>query len=268
MVLPVLFVCGALLRQTEGALAGINQESNYVFPTRFRQKVEYPTCIGNSICAFLQANDKGVSVVRYCQCADPSLQCPVRWDAFDGKSITQSQSDQYKYCEKSPDVPQCYGKMVAYKSWQRYRNDKKVESRDDIKCVCPDGHNYLDTKYNFDMEGEDAIVEIDYYCLPLPTCNATQFCKDITAKPGEYIVNPKCLCTHGQACPTITDKGIKTTRLGEMTIHNIKCQDPLRAGMPYSLYMSKKRILKRFSSSKAFLRNSYWGPPIGIYSKK
>ena len=41
------------------------------------------------------------------------------------------------------------------------------EFRDDIKCVCPDGHNYLDTKYNFDMEGEDAIVEIDYYCLPV-----------------------------------------------------------------------------------------------------
>ena len=36
---------------------------------------------------------------------------------------------------------------------------------DDIQFVCPDGHNYLDTKYDFRMEGEDAIVEIEYFCL-------------------------------------------------------------------------------------------------------
>ena len=27
--------------------------------------------------------------------------------------------------------------------------------------------------------------------LQLEPCNATEYCKDITAKPGEYIVNPK-----------------------------------------------------------------------------
>ena len=56
---------------------------------------------------------------------------------------------------------------MAYRSWQRYRNERKLESRDDIKCVCPDGYNYLDTKYDFRMEGEDAIVEIEYFCLPV-----------------------------------------------------------------------------------------------------
>ena len=38
-------------------------------------------------------------MVRYCQCGIPGIpgvQCPVRWDRFDGKSITQTQSDQYK----------------------------------------------------------------------------------------------------------------------------------------------------------------------------
>lgn len=261
---PLLLLCAQVL-VAEAAIEAINQESNYVFPTSLRHRVEYPTCIGNSICAFLQANDKGVSVVRYCQCSSPALQCPVRWDAFDGKSITQSQSDQYKYCEKSPDVPKCsHEDQVAYRSWQRYRNERKVESRDDIKCVCPDGHNYLDTKYDFRMEGEDAIVEIEYFCLPLPACNATQYCKDITAKPGEYIVNPKCLCPHGQACPTITDRGVKTTRLGELTIHNIKCQDPLRAGVPYNLYMNKKRMSKRLTNRSK--PNNYWGPPVGIYA--
>ena len=74
----------------------------------------------------------------------------------------------FQYCEKSPDVPKCSFKdQVAYRSWQRYRNERKLESRDDIKCVCPDGYNYLDTKYDFRMEGEDAIVEIEYFCLPV-----------------------------------------------------------------------------------------------------
>ena len=109
-----------------------------------------------------------------------------------------------------------------------------------------------DTKYDFSMDGADSIVKIDYFCLPVsinPTnqlwpypgpllqllpCNKTQFCKDITAKPGEYIVNPKCLCQDGLVCPTITDRGVETSRFGELTIHNIKCQEryslPLPAG--------------------------------------
>ena len=57
--------------------------------------------------------------------------------------------------------------QVAYTSWQRYRNDRKIESRDDIGCVCPDGHNYLDTKYDFTMDGTDTIVKIEYFCLPV-----------------------------------------------------------------------------------------------------
>merc|ERR1711971_1194005 len=209
----------------------------------YKHHIHYPSCLGNSICAFLQANDKGVSVVRYCECSDPSQQCPVKWDQFDGNSITQSQSDQYKYCEKAPEVPQCsYPSQVAYTSWQRYHKDVKVTSRDDILCECPDGHNYLDTKYDFTMEGEDSIVKIDYFCLPLLPCNATEYCKDITAKPGEYIVNPKCLCQDGMACPTITDRGVVTSRFGEMTIHNIKCQErfSVRAGFPRDMYFKKR----------------------------
>ena len=36
------------------------------------------------------------------------------------------------------------------------------------------------------------------HCTPwpqLPTCNSTEICKDVTVKPGQYIVNPKCLCS-------------------------------------------------------------------------
>ena len=59
---------------------------------------ELPTCVGNSICSFLQANDQGVTAVQYCECGGRTggRACPQRWDQFDGQSITQSQSDQYK----------------------------------------------------------------------------------------------------------------------------------------------------------------------------
>ena len=38
---------------------------------------------------------KGVNVVEYCKCKGFS-ECSTQWDPYDGKSITQAQSDQYK----------------------------------------------------------------------------------------------------------------------------------------------------------------------------
>ena len=38
---------------------------------------------------------KGVNVVEYCKCEGFS-ECSTQWDPYDGKSITQAQSDQYK----------------------------------------------------------------------------------------------------------------------------------------------------------------------------
>lgn len=38
---------------------------------------------------------KGVNVVEYCKCEGFS-KCSTSWDPYDGKSITQAQSDQYK----------------------------------------------------------------------------------------------------------------------------------------------------------------------------
>jgi hypothetical protein len=55
-------------------------------------------CLGNSVCGFLQANSKGVSSFPYCNCTNTigGEECPLNWDTYDGKSITQSVSDQYK----------------------------------------------------------------------------------------------------------------------------------------------------------------------------
>ena len=38
---------------------------------------------------------------------------------------------------------------------------------DDIKCICPEGHNYLDQSYKFTNEGEDEILTVNYFCQPV-----------------------------------------------------------------------------------------------------
>lgn len=229
-----------------------NPQSNLLIPIPHK-KHPAARCVGNSICSFLQANSHGVNVVSYCNCPGQT-QCSVEWDPYDGKSITQSQSDQYKYCERAPLVDKCTrADQIAYTSQQEYLGDEKVQSRDVIHCECPDGHNYLDTKYDFQEEDPVTIVTVDYYCLPLKPCNATDFCKDVTVKPGEYIVNPKCLCPTGLACPSITKKRLKKTLIGDMELQNIMCQVPLtgRDRLYSELYGPKKIYRKRWTNKKS-----------------
>merc|ERR1711971_690606 len=66
-------------------------------------------------------------------------------------------------------------------------------------------------EYKFKEEGEITEMLVNYFCLPLPACNASEVCKDVTVKPGQYIVNPKCLCENGLACPSVTKKGVTKT---------------------------------------------------------
>ena len=51
-------------------------------------------CAGNTICAYLQANVRGINTQQLCTCPG-SHRCPLLWDSEDGRSITQG-SDQYK----------------------------------------------------------------------------------------------------------------------------------------------------------------------------
>ena len=67
-------------------------ERNIVIISNFFQKLT--PCLGNSVCGILQANSKGVTKVPYCNCS--LAECPMTWDPYDGKSLTQSTSDQYK----------------------------------------------------------------------------------------------------------------------------------------------------------------------------
>jgi len=230
----VVLLAVAIVDSMAATLDGFNVESNLLLPTDQldsipqRKKEPEATCNGNSICSFLQANNHGVNVVEYCKC-EGFTQCSVQWDPYDGKSITQAQSDQYKYCESVPPVKKCSSSLeIAYTSHQVFKGEKKIQSRDNIHCVCPDGHNYLDTDYKFKEEGDISEMMVDYFCLPLPPCNATEICKDVTVKPGQYIVNPKCLCTDGLACPSVTKKGVTKTLLGaNMELQQVTCQEPL-----------------------------------------
>jgi len=249
MLLPVSLLASLALifpSSLPASVDSFNPESNLLLPSISRPKAHrkepVARCDGNSICAFLQANSHGVNVVEYCSCEGAS-KCSLQWDPYDGKSVTQSQSDQYKYCDFVPAVKKCSSRSeVAYTSHQVFKGYEKVQSRDRIHCVCPDGHNYLDTKYDFKEEGELNEVLVDYYCLPLPTCNSTEICKDVTVKPGQYIVNPKCLCSDGMACPSVTKKGVTKTLLGEnMELQQVTCQQPQGADHGLSeLYASQK----------------------------
>lgn len=189
--------------------------------------------MGNSVCAFLQANSKGVSSFSYCNCTsadDPrgtQTPCPLNWDPYDGKSITQSVSDQYKFCGSAPTLKICNSaRKVAYTSYQYYDRftGERRSLKDEIHCICPEGHNYLDTKYRFFREGSTDVVVTLYFCLPLQQCEVGAFCKDVTDIPGEFLVNPKCKCPEHLSCPTVTNRGISTTVFGQAKVHNILCQ--------------------------------------------
>lgn len=180
-------------------------------------------CLGNSVCGFLQANSKGVSKVPYCNCSHAD--CPMNWDPYDGKSLTQSTSDQYKvkrsnkmcqrwpknrwpknvihapfaysarsclaennrsknksisnffssfqFCESAPTNLQICNvedpSNPSYTSFQYYDRSTRYKEmlKDEIFCLCPEGYNYLDTRYVFYQWGSYDVVQINSYCLPV-----------------------------------------------------------------------------------------------------
>lgn len=237
--------------------------------------------MGNSICGFLQANDKGMTTVPYCEC-ERGEQCPVQWDQFDGRSISQAKSDQYKYCGMAPKLSVCSSKdEVAYTSVQMYQGDRKVLIKDDLHCICPFGSSYQDVKFEFKEEGIHEIVEVTYFCLPLKECNVSETCKDITEKPGEYIVNPKCVCGGDRVCPSVSHQNSHTTRFGDTLLHRVECQRPhgndgrrgdtdqmlhrLRNSLiQNNLKQLELDVLRQNKRAKGY-RETRWGPAIGMF---
>merc|ERR1719278_2212276 len=162
-----------------------------------------------------------------------NVQVQRRWPTLPCKSSKERPrlSQATRFTVSAPAVQKCSStEEVAYTSLQIFQGETKIESSDKIHCVCPDGHNYLDTEYKFREDGEISEMLVNYFCLPLPACNASEVCKDVTVKPGQYIVNPKCLCENGLACPSVTKKGVTKTLLGaNMELQQITCQKPMGA---------------------------------------
>ena len=60
---------------------------------------------------------------------------------------------------------------------------------DQIHCVCPDGHNYLDTEYKFKEEGEITEMLVNYFCLPVSFENPPFNFQYKKAQPAEKLLS-------------------------------------------------------------------------------
>ena len=49
--------------------------------------------------------------------------------------------------------------------------------KDDIRCLCPEKYNYLDTRYKFMAKGHYDVVVTNYYCLPVSIISKYLFFK-------------------------------------------------------------------------------------------
>ena len=79
----------------------------------------------------------------------------------------------FQFCESAPktlgfcdleDVRQ-----PSYTSYQYFDKETKEKKllNDEIYCLCPEGYNYLDTRYVFYQRAEYDVVQINSYCLPV-----------------------------------------------------------------------------------------------------
>jgi len=207
-------------------------------------------CLGNSVCGILQANSKGVTKVPYCNCS--LAECPMTWDPYDGKSLTQSTSDQYKFCDSAPsqlglcDLEDLHQpSYTSYQYFDKFTREKKLLN-DEIYCLCPEGYNYLDTRYVFYQRAEYDVVQINSYCLPLPKCTEDEICKEITDMPGEFLVNPICQCPGQMSCPSVAPKNVEVMVYDKQTVvYNVKCQntDPNEFKNRYTSLLTYAQLL-------------------------
>ena len=59
----------------------------------------------------------------------------------------------------------------------------------------------------------------------LMDCNPGEICKEITDLPGEFLVNPKCLCPLEMSCPSLDPQNVETIIFDDHSIvHNVRCE--------------------------------------------
>ena len=93
-------------------------------------------------------------------------------------------------------------------------------------------------------------------------CNPGEICKEITDLPGEFLVNPKCLCPLEMSCPTLDPQNVETIIFDDHTlVHNVRCEMTSRVSKMRNLgellVDHHEKILK-----KERRMNYFWGKKI------
>ncbi|XP_046441280.1 U-scoloptoxin(11)-Sm5a-like [Daphnia pulex] len=218
-----------------GRMTGNNvdgNEINDIFQP-LPEETKLPVCTGNTICAYLQANARGINTQPLCSCSGPT-RCPLVWDNEDGHSITQG-SDQYKYCRKAPTLRTCQRGMTAYTTVSLMsKSTGRMLSLNDVNhCICPGqsaNYDLVDSQFD-DVDDDTESMSTTYVCNALKTCGGSEACKVITETATTFLVNPKCRCAHDGTCPSssaglVNNNGgrkTETVRYGNGALHMIYC---------------------------------------------
>lgn len=193
------------------------------------EKARLAECAGNTVCAYLQANTRGINIQEMCSCQG-GTRCPLVWDSDDGHSITQG-SDQYKYCRKAPVLRVCQRGMTAYTTVSLFsKSTGTMLSLNDVNhCQCPEHANYdvVANQFN-DIDDDIESMETTYVCSPMRPCGTGEACKVISESSKSFLVNPKCRCPRETSCPTSPSvhherRFTETMRYGDGALHMIYC---------------------------------------------
>jgi len=207
----------------------INAINDIFHQTPEKATARLPECAGNTVCAYLQANNRGINTQEMCSCQGDT-RCPLLWDSDDGHSITQG-SDQYKYCRKAPMLSVCQRGMTAYTTVSLFsKSTGMMLSLNDLNhCLCPEHANYDNVANQFnDIDDDIESMETTYVCNPMRPCGTREACKVISDSSKSFLVNPKCRCPRETSCPTSPSshyerRFTETMRYGDGALHMIYC---------------------------------------------
>lgn len=95
------------------------------------------------------------------------------WSLFPSGYALDDNINFLQFCDSAPEgLAECKvgsRKRPAYSSYQYYdkATSEKAFLKDEMHCLCPEGFNYLDTRYKFYSEGKFDVVATLYYCEPV-----------------------------------------------------------------------------------------------------
>uniref|UniRef100_T1J0Y9 Uncharacterized protein n=1 Tax=Strigamia maritima TaxID=126957 RepID=T1J0Y9_STRMM len=220
----VIFILASCFASLQSFSLRPNQESNEIRDHQYTLFKPLPACRANSVCAYLQANHRGINVQPFCECQG-SRTCRHVWDSMDGHSITQG-SDQYKFCDRVIEPPRCNLVEFAYTSLIEYSKatGDMVSLATHVHCWCPEFHTYDLFDTQFDENEEFDIMLTKYTCQPLKTCEPSDSCRVVTDSGNNFLVKDLCTCPHRMICPSDSRYLVESTPMEKGTVKLISCQ--------------------------------------------